>query len=92
MRVLRIGEKRYVFVIVNDDSRFTWTPFLSSKDETFDIFQIFAKLVQKNLNTKLVGIRTDHGIEFENANFLTFLLNMVLIITFLHQELPNKIM
>ena len=45
MRVLSRGGKRYVFVIVDDYSRFTWTLFLATKDETFTMFEIFAQLV-----------------------------------------------
>ncbi|GJX13646.1 retrovirus-related pol polyprotein from transposon TNT 1-94 [Tanacetum coccineum] len=37
MRVQSINGKRYILVIVDDYSRFTWVKFLSSKDETPDI-------------------------------------------------------
>ena len=70
MRVYNIGGKRYVFVIVYDYSRFTWTLFLATKDETFTMFEIFAKLVQKKINKEIISIRSDHGIEFENSQFL----------------------
>ena len=33
---MRITSKRYVLVVVDDYSRFTWTLFLASKDETFE--------------------------------------------------------
>ena len=72
MRVQSRGGKRYVFVIVDDYSRFTWTLFLETKDETFTMFEIFAKLVQKKFNKEIIGIRSDHGLEFENSQFLQF--------------------
>ncbi|XP_070007049.1 uncharacterized protein [Nicotiana sylvestris] len=36
MREQSRGGKRYIFVIVDDYSRFTWTLFLRTKDETFE--------------------------------------------------------
>lgn len=56
-----------MFVIVDDFTRFTWTLFLASTDETYDVFTIFAKQVQKKLNCEVVSIRSDHGTEFENT-------------------------
>ena len=72
MRVQSRGGKRYVFVIVDDYSRFTWALFLATKDETFTMFEIFAKLVQKKFNKEIISIRSDHGLEFENSQFLQF--------------------
>jgi hypothetical protein len=39
-----LGGNYYGFVLVDDYSRFTWTIFLHSKDETFSAFTRFAKL------------------------------------------------
>ena len=52
MRVQSRGGKRYVFVVVDDYSRFTWTMFLATKDETFTMFEIFAKLFQKKIQQR----------------------------------------
>ena len=41
MRITSRGGKRYVLVIVDDYSRFTWTLFLASKDEIFEKFLVF---------------------------------------------------
>ncbi|XP_070026216.1 uncharacterized protein [Nicotiana sylvestris] len=46
MRVQSRGGKRYIFVIVDDYSRFTWTLFLRTKDETFEVFVAFVKKIQ----------------------------------------------
>lgn len=45
MRVQNRGGKRYIFVIVDDYSRFTWTLFLRTKDETFEVFVAFVKKI-----------------------------------------------
>ncbi|WMV28765.1 hypothetical protein MTR67_022150 [Solanum verrucosum] len=59
------GGKKYIMVVVDDYSRFTWTMFLKSKDETYDVLMIFVKMIQTNC--KIAGIMSDHGTEFENA-------------------------
>jgi len=51
MRIMSRGGKRYVCVIVDDYSRFTWTLFLASKDETFEKFVAFVKKVDKREDT-----------------------------------------
>ena len=43
MRVTGRGGKRYVLVIVDDYSRFIWTLFLTSKDESFEKFLCFLR-------------------------------------------------
>jgi len=47
MRIMSRGGKRYVCVIVDDYSRFTWTLFLGSKDETFENSLFFLKRLRK---------------------------------------------
>ena len=72
MLVISRGGKIYILVIVDDYSRFTWTLFLTTKDETYEVFEIFVTLVQKKLNTEVINIRSDHGSDFENSKFLNF--------------------
>jgi len=59
MRVTSRGGKRYVLVIVDDYSRFTWTLFLASKDETFEKFLIFLKRAEKRVEHSLICLRSD---------------------------------
>jgi len=72
MRVQSRSGKKYVLVIIDDFSRFTWVIFLSSKDETFDEFVSFAKRVQKYSGNQIIHIRSDHGTELENSRFDDF--------------------
>nr|GEZ98544.1 retrovirus-related Pol polyprotein from transposon TNT 1-94 [Tanacetum cinerariifolium] len=51
MRVGSINGKRYVLVIIDDYSRYTWTHFLRSKDETPEVLIDFLRLVQRGLQT-----------------------------------------
>nr|GEU36707.1 hypothetical protein [Tanacetum cinerariifolium] len=49
MRVASINGKKYILVIVDDYSRYTWTLFLRSKDETLEVLKEFLTMIQKNL-------------------------------------------
>nr|GFA20210.1 putative ribonuclease H-like domain-containing protein [Tanacetum cinerariifolium] len=64
MRVPSINGKRYVLVIVDDYSRYTWTHFLRSKDETPEVLIDFLRLVQRGLQAQVRVVRTDKGTEF----------------------------
>nr|GEX00215.1 hypothetical protein [Tanacetum cinerariifolium] len=66
MRVASINGKRFVLVIVNDYSRYTWTHFLRSKDETPEVLIDFLRLVQRGLHAQVRTIQTDKGTEFLN--------------------------
>ncbi|GJX21728.1 retrovirus-related pol polyprotein from transposon TNT 1-94 [Tanacetum coccineum] len=66
MRVASINGKRYILVIVDDYSRYTWVYFLRSKDETPEIIKKFITQAQLNYKAKVCKIRTNNGIEFKN--------------------------
>nr|GEY50289.1 putative ribonuclease H-like domain-containing protein [Tanacetum cinerariifolium] len=66
MRVESINEKKYVLVIVDDYSGYTWTHFLRSKDKTPKVLSDFLRLVQRGLHAQVRIIRTDKGTEFFN--------------------------
>ncbi|PKU84404.1 Retrovirus-related Pol polyprotein from transposon TNT 1-94 [Dendrobium catenatum] len=60
-----LGGKVYGFVIVDDYSRFTWTRFLSHKNESFEEFKTFSTWIHKKLGCEILTIHSDHGREFE---------------------------
>ncbi|GJY75401.1 retrovirus-related pol polyprotein from transposon TNT 1-94 [Tanacetum coccineum] len=66
MRVQTINGKKYILVIVDDYSRFTWVKFLRSKDETPEFVIKFLKQIQVSLNKTVRYIHTDNGTEFVN--------------------------
>nr|GFA45449.1 retrovirus-related Pol polyprotein from transposon TNT 1-94 [Tanacetum cinerariifolium] len=45
MRIASINGKRYVLVIVDDYSRYTWVHFLRSKDEALEVIKTFLKRI-----------------------------------------------
>ncbi|GJV96687.1 retrovirus-related pol polyprotein from transposon TNT 1-94 [Tanacetum coccineum] len=66
MRVESINGKKYILVIVDDYSRFTWVKILGSKDEALDAIIKCIKNIQVRLNTTFHNVRTDNGTEFVN--------------------------
>nr|GEX27005.1 hypothetical protein [Tanacetum cinerariifolium] len=61
-----INGKKYVLVIVDDYSKYTWTHFLRSKDETPEVLIDFLRLVQRGLHAQVRTVRTDKGTKFLN--------------------------
>ncbi|GJX72324.1 integrase, catalytic region, zinc finger, CCHC-type containing protein [Tanacetum coccineum] len=72
MRVASVNGKKYILVIVDDFSRFTWVYFLRSKDETPEIIKKFIAQAQLNYKAKVCKIRTDNGTEFKNATLKAY--------------------
>ncbi|GKB90366.1 retrovirus-related pol polyprotein from transposon TNT 1-94 [Tanacetum coccineum] len=66
LRVQSINGKKYILVIVDDYSRFTWVKFLRSKDETPAFVINLLKQLQVGLNKTVRFVRTDNGTEFVN--------------------------
>ncbi|GJU13850.1 retrovirus-related pol polyprotein from transposon TNT 1-94, partial [Tanacetum coccineum] len=66
MRVASVNGKKYILVIVDDYSRFTWVKCLRSKDEAPAFIINFLKMIQVRLKETVRRIRTDNGTEFVN--------------------------
>nr|GEW64266.1 putative mitochondrial protein [Tanacetum cinerariifolium] len=62
MRIVSINGKRYVLVIVDDYSRYTWVQFLISKDEAPEVIKTFLKRITILLQSPVIIIRTDNDI------------------------------
>ncbi|GJS71167.1 hypothetical protein Tco_0704008 [Tanacetum coccineum] len=72
MRVASINGKKYILLIVDDYSRYTWTLFLRSKDETPEVLKDFLMMIQRNLQAPVISVRTDRGTEFLNKTLNAF--------------------
>nr|GEW35960.1 zinc finger, CCHC-type [Tanacetum cinerariifolium] len=59
--------KRYIFLLVDDYSRYMWAYFLSTKDQASDTFKEFKKTIENELRTTLKMFRTDRGGEFNSS-------------------------
>nr|GEX30897.1 retrovirus-related Pol polyprotein from transposon TNT 1-94 [Tanacetum cinerariifolium] len=66
MRIESFNEKKYIIVIVDDYSLFTWVKCLRSKDEAPDFIIKFLKMIQVRLKVPVRRIRTNNRTEFVN--------------------------
>ena len=71
-RVANLSGMHYVYVLVDDCSRYTWVWFLAHKNDAFKTFKNFAKRVKKDKSFYISSIRSDHGTKFENEFFKSF--------------------
>ncbi|GKC94614.1 retrovirus-related pol polyprotein from transposon TNT 1-94, partial [Tanacetum coccineum] len=76
MRVASINGKRYILVIVDDYSRFTWVRILKTKDEALEAIIKCIKNIQVRLNATVRNVRTDNGTEFVNQTLREFYENV----------------
>ncbi|KAJ9558311.1 hypothetical protein OSB04_012925 [Centaurea solstitialis] len=90
MRVQSINGRKYVLVIVDDFSRYTWVNFLRSKDGASDIIISFIRNVQVRLQLPVQVIRTDNGTEFKNRNLDSFLDSVGITHTFSAAKTPQQ--
>ncbi|CAM8944369.1 unnamed protein product [Rhodiola kirilowii] len=66
------SHKRYIFVIIDDYSRYMWTILLKEKSEAFDKFKAFKKLAEQETGAVVKTFRTDRGGEFVSHEFQSF--------------------
>ncbi|GKA62643.1 retrovirus-related pol polyprotein from transposon TNT 1-94 [Tanacetum coccineum] len=76
MRVASINGKRYILVIVDDYSRFTWVRFLRTKDKALEAIIKCIKNIQVCLNATVRNVRTDNETEFVNQTLREFYENV----------------
>ncbi|GKD75015.1 ribonuclease H-like domain-containing protein [Tanacetum coccineum] len=74
-----INRKRYVLVVVDDYSQYTWVFFLHSKDEASEVIISFIKKTQVNLQLQVQRVRTDNGTAFTNKTLANFFDEMLLL-------------
>ncbi|GJS15053.1 retrovirus-related pol polyprotein from transposon TNT 1-94 [Tanacetum coccineum] len=72
MCVKSINGKKYILVIFDDYSRFTWVKFLRSKDEALEFIIKFLKMIQVSLNATIRNIHTDNGTKVVNQTLRSY--------------------
>ncbi|KAJ9566985.1 hypothetical protein OSB04_002951 [Centaurea solstitialis] len=73
MRVESLARKKYMLVLVDEFSRFTWLEFLRAKSDAADRIIVFIKRIQVLLGHKVKKLHSDNGTEFRNAKLQSFL-------------------
>nr|GEW70281.1 retrovirus-related Pol polyprotein from transposon TNT 1-94 [Tanacetum cinerariifolium] len=71
MRVASINGKKYIMVIIDDNSRYTWTLFLRSKDETPEVLKEFLMMIQRNLQAPVITAS-----DYDNSDLVPQLQNV----------------
>lgn len=72
------AQKLYIFVLIDDHTRYMWTILLKEKSEVFEKFIKFKAHVEKETQNKVVTFRTDRGGEFLSLEFQEYCENMAL--------------
>jgi len=73
MQVSSIGGNKYVLVVVDDFSRFTWVNFIREKSDTFDAFRDLCTQLQREKDSGIVRIlkyingSSDYGILYSHS-------------------------
>ena len=73
MPVPSLAGARYILMLIDDHSRYTWLYFLGKKSDTYDKFKNFKALVKNQSDKKIKVLRTDGGGEFTSDEFEDYL-------------------
>ncbi|KAJ9546661.1 hypothetical protein OSB04_019204 [Centaurea solstitialis] len=90
MKTVILAGRKYVLVIVDDYSRYTWTKFLKTKDETSNLIINFIKAVQVHLKLPVQTVRSDNGMEFKNQVLKGFYTSLGITQTFSAARTPEQ--
>ena len=73
-RVQNLGGMKYIPIVVDDFTRYTWVVLLKDKSEAVDKMIHLCKKLQVEKNIQIAQIKSDHGREFENSNSYPFVM------------------
>ena len=71
-RTESFGGKRYIMVVVDNFTRYTWVILLRSKSDALEHIKALCTRLQNEKSLKIDQIRSDHGKEFENSYMESF--------------------
>ena len=66
------GGNRYIFVVIDDHTRYMWSILLKQKSDAFCKFKRLRSLVESETGEKIQTFRTDRGGEFVNHEFNSY--------------------
>nr|GFA19337.1 retrovirus-related Pol polyprotein from transposon TNT 1-94 [Tanacetum cinerariifolium] len=88
--VSSLNHKWYCLVMTDDFSRFTWTFFLRTKDETSSILRNFITEIENLKDLKVKIITYDNGGEFKNKEMNEFCTKKGIRIEFSNARTPKQ--
>ena len=71
-KMVSLGGKHYFVTFVDDFSRRVWVYMLKSKDEVFETFLVWKKMVENHTGREIKVLRSDNGTEYRNDQFSIF--------------------
>ena len=71
-RTESLGGKRYIMVMVDDFTRYTWVILLRFKSDAPEHIEALCTRLQNEKSLKIDRIRSNHGKEFENSYMESF--------------------
>lgn len=66
------GGNKYIFVVIDDHTRYMWSIVLKTKDEVFGKFKKLKEVIEKETGRKIATFRTDRGGEFVSNEFNSY--------------------
>lgn len=66
------GGNKYIFLVIDDHSRYMWTMLLKEKNEAFGKFKKLKEVVEKETGKRILTFRTDRGGEFVSHEFKSY--------------------
>lgn len=64
--------KKYIFLLVDDYSRFMWTYLLKRKDEAYEAFRKFCAVFKNGTYKNIMTFKIDRGREFSSKEFMSY--------------------
>ena len=89
-RTESMGGKRYVMVVVDNFSRYSWVELLREKSEACDKMERLSKKFQNEKEFPIVKIKSDHGKELRMPSLKHFAMSTISKRSSQPQRLHNK--
>ena len=85
-----LGGKRYIMIVVDDFSKYSWVEFLKEKSEACEKMEKLCKKLQNEKGVPIIKIRSDHGRNLRMQCLKHFAMSMELRRNSQPQKLHNK--
>lgn len=66
------ARNKYIFVLVDDHTRYMWTILMKEKSDAFEKFKAFKTMIEQQTQKKIKTLRADRGGEFTSTEFQCF--------------------
>ncbi|KAI3770712.1 hypothetical protein L6452_01853 [Arctium lappa] len=76
MRTQSINGKKYILVMIDEYSRYTWLEFLKNKSDAAELIIEFLKKIQVRLQLPVISLRSDNGTECKNEKLQSYLISV----------------